>query len=172
MGNPMDGRFAALYPGTVAERTLEAAVAALGVPYRTNFPLYLFQGGLKSFPDFLIPSLELVIEVDGESHKGTEQADLERAADMYRVYGWRTVRIPNAIALADPFGAVTQCLLELGLARPMAPASLVLPQSCASARREKRPSRRGSSRSTRGKSASARSRKARSRAKTSPSASR
>jgi very-short-patch-repair endonuclease len=46
--------------------------------------------------DFACVSLQLVIEVDGASHRDAEQAafDAKRTADLER-WGWRVARIPN-----------------------------------------------------------------------------
>lgn len=130
MANPMHGRLAALYTGTKSELALEPAVAALGVPYRTNFPLYLYQGGMSYFPDFVLPSLRLVIEVDGQSHRGTEAEDSARAAEMWQVFGWVTVRCTNEEAESDPYGTVRRLLEEAGFAPPpyvLSPASWGMP---------------------------------------------
>lgn len=108
--NPLHGRFAALYCGTPAEHALEPAVAALGRPYRTNFPLYLYEGGLRFYPDFVIPSLGLVIEVDGPSHRGKDEEDDARSRELFRVYGWITARCTNEEALTDPFGTVARLI--------------------------------------------------------------
>lgn len=122
MPNPMNGRFAALYRGTPSERALEPAVAALGHPYRTNFPLYLYEGGCQFFPDFVIPSLGLVIEVDGDSHNETALEDAERSRILKETYGWTVVRCRNEEAEADPWGTVTRALAQAGLRRPLGPA--------------------------------------------------
>lgn len=110
----MGARWARLYRGTPAERSLEPAVAALGVPYRTQFPCFLYDGGLRYFPDFVLPTLGLVIEVDDSSHFTPEgrEADAARSADLARVYGWKVVRCTNREATEDPTGAVSRMLRE------------------------------------------------------------
>lgn len=112
MPGPMGMRWARLYRGTRAELAIEPAVARLGVPYRTQFPCFLFPGGLRYFPDFVLPTIGLVIEVDDDSHAGKTQEDAERSAALARVYGWRVVRCTNAEALADPDAAVSRMLRE------------------------------------------------------------
>lgn len=106
-------RFGKLYKGTPAEHALEDAVAALGVPYRTNFPMYLY--GARFFPDVLLPTLGAVLEVDDASHSQKTEADAERTERLRVDYGWRVARCTNEEALTDPHGAVRRMLLELGL---------------------------------------------------------
>jgi hypothetical protein len=162
--NPMHGRFTELYKGTPAELALEPAVAALGVPYRTNFPCYLHEGGVQSFPDFVLPSLGLVIEVDGPEHHTPEgvERDIARSRALFLAYGWRTLRCDNSAALREPYETVARLLKMVGLELPLSPAqALGLPN----ARRGKPPTRRGRAQSTRGGSGAARTRKARTPAK-------
>ncbi len=111
----MAGRWCKLYRGTPAEHALEDAVAALGVPYRTNFPLFLY--GARFFPDVLLPTLGLVLEVDDVSHgKGDRPAaDAERTERLENEYGWKVARCTNAEALSDPHGAVRRMLSSVGM---------------------------------------------------------
>ena len=111
----MATRWCRLYRGTPAELALEDAVAALGVPYRTQLPGFLF--GLRYFPDFVLPTLGLVIEVDDASHsKGTKpEEDAERTATIMREWGYRVVRCTNEEALEDPHGVIRRLLGEAGL---------------------------------------------------------
>ena len=130
---------------TPAERSLEPCVAALGLPYRCQFPCFLgfnpLTGddapGLPYFPDFVIPSLALVIEVDDESHATDKKAadDLLRTQRLAEAYGWRVVRISNADALQQPAAALTEALESAGIEVPRQPK-----------RRSGRGSRAGSSR--------------------------
>jgi very-short-patch-repair endonuclease len=112
----MSVRWGRLYRGTPAELALEDAVAALGVPYRTQFPGYMF--GLRFFPDFYLPTLQLVIEVDDPSHDKPDKiaADRERTAAL-EAMGWRVVRCRNEEALNDPRGTVQRLLGEAGITR-------------------------------------------------------
>ncbi len=107
-------RFGKLYRGTPAELALEDAVAALGVPYRNQFPGYLY--GFRAFPDFLLPTLGLVIEVDDSSHDRAEKKakDAERT-EMLEGRGWQVVRCTNAEAMSDPHSTVRRLLSEVGL---------------------------------------------------------
>lgn len=112
--NPMSMRWGQLYKGTDAERSLEDAVAALGIPYRTQFPGYIY--GSRYFPDFVLPTLQLVIEVDDDSHNKAEKMldDAERSESIEAKYGWTVVRCTNAEALSDPHGAVQRLLMDQG----------------------------------------------------------
>lgn len=97
-------RWAKLYSNpTEAEAALEPAIAALGVPYRFQHPLW----GLRVFPDFVIPSAKLVIEVDDPGHRRTAQRkkDAERTRMLNR-HGWTVVRCTNEEAIEDPEGTV------------------------------------------------------------------
>ncbi len=108
-------RWGKLYKGTPAELALEDAVAALGVPYRTQFPGYLY--GFRFFPDFLLPTLGLVIEVDDSSHDRAAKmlADADRT-EALEAHGFQVVRCTNEEALADPHGTVRRLLSSVGLA--------------------------------------------------------
>jgi very-short-patch-repair endonuclease len=112
--NPMAPRWNRLYKGTPAEHALEDAVAAIGVPYRTQFPGFLY--GFRFFPDFLLPTLKLVIEVDDSSHSRAKKRmeDEERSQVMADKFGWRVVRCTNREALDNPVGTVRALLIEAG----------------------------------------------------------
>lgn len=116
----MSVRWAKLYKGTAAELALEDAVASLGVPYRTQFPYYLY--GLRFFPDFLLPTLGVIIEVDDPSHNKADKiiADAERT-EALEAEGWRVVRCTNEEALSDPHGTVRALIRGLGFSVPLTP---------------------------------------------------
>ena len=103
-----------LYRGTPAELALEDAVAELGVPYRVQFPGFIY--GFRYFPDFLLPTIGVVLEVDDPSHfKGdAPEKDAERSAYLLEHFDWVTVRCTNEEALTDPRGAVARMLRESG----------------------------------------------------------
>ena len=111
--NPMGPRWNRLYKGTDAELSLEDAVAALGIPYRTQFPGFLY--GFRFFPDFLLPTLQVVIEVDDDSHSraAKKMSDAERTEHL-QDRGWTVVRCTNEEALNDPHGAVKRMLTDIG----------------------------------------------------------
>lgn len=111
--NLMAVRWGRLYEGTRAEHALEDAVAALGVPYRTQFPGWKY--GCRFYPDFVLPTLKLVIEVDDDSHDDKIEADEERSRTIYATWGWRVVRCTNEDALRDPTGTVRALLKSAGL---------------------------------------------------------
>lgn len=114
----MASRWCKLYKGTPAELALEDAVAAIGIPYRTQFPLFMF--GARYFPDFLLPTIGLVIEVDDPSHNTAEKRalDEQRTEVMRQMYGWRVVRCTNEEATNNPTGTVRRLLLEAGVSLP------------------------------------------------------
>lgn len=106
-------RWGKLYEGTPAEKSLEDAVAALGIPYRTQFPGYKF--GCRFYPDFYLPTIKLIIEVDDKSHEKKMLEDEERTRTMHAVWGVRVVRCTNAEALTEPYEAVERMLKSVGL---------------------------------------------------------
>ncbi len=108
-------RWGRLYEGTPAEHALEDAVAALGVPYRVQFPGWKY--GCRFFPDFVLPTLGLVIEVDDDSHNRTEKRlkDAERTEVIEEVWGWKVVRCTNNDALFRPKETVRKLLESVGL---------------------------------------------------------
>ncbi len=106
-------RWGKLYEGTPSEKVLEDAVAALGVPYRTQFPGWKY--GARFFPDFFLPTLGIIIEVDDSSHDHKTEADAERTATLEEVWGARVVRCTNEQAQRDPHGTVRALLASIGL---------------------------------------------------------
>lgn len=111
----MHMRWGRLYRGTPAEIAMEDAIAELGVPYRNNFPGFLY--GVRSFPDFYLPTLQLVIEVDDPSHNKAEKvvADRERTESLTAAWGVRVVRCTNKEALEDARGALRGMLGSVGM---------------------------------------------------------
>lgn len=111
----MASRWCRLYRGTPAELAMEDAVAALGVPYRNNFPGFMY--GTRSFPDLYLPTLALVIEVDDPSHNKADKiiADAERTEALELAWGVRVVRCTNDEALEDARGTLKRLLSSVGL---------------------------------------------------------
>lgn len=106
----MHARWGKLYRDmTPAELAMEEAVASLGVPYRAQFPYFLY--GLRYFLDFLLPTLGVVVEVDDPSHASPDRqiADARRTADL-TAEGWEVVRVTNEQALADAKTALLEAL--------------------------------------------------------------
>lgn len=97
---------------TDAERSIEPAVAALGVPYRTQFPCFLFGMG-KFFPDFILPTIGVVLEVDDKSHNDPEKekADALRTSALEK-FGYVVVRCTNEEAVNDPYGTVNRLIKQ------------------------------------------------------------
>ncbi len=116
-------RWAKLYSNpTPAELALEPAVAALGVRYRFQHPIW----ALKVFPDFVLPDFRVVIEVDDPGHRRTVQRrkDAERTARLTRA-GWRVVRCTNEEALEAPHETLDRILAPLQLSLPTKPTRKV-----------------------------------------------
>lgn len=111
-------RWGALYRGTKAEHALEEAVACLGVPYRTQFPGYLY--GFRYFLDFYLPTIGVVIEVDDPSHNRPEKMlkDADRT-EALEARGFQVVRCTNEEAMADPHGTVKQLLKSIHMWPPI-----------------------------------------------------
>lgn len=109
--------WAQLYKGTESELMLEAAVATLGVPYRTNFPCHNYLPRIAHFPDFLLPTLGLVIEVDGDEHRtlAGRRKDAERSELMTHEHGWTVVRCTNEEALYEPADTLDHLLFIAGI---------------------------------------------------------
>src|SRR5262249_21895052 len=114
MANVMAARWQKLYRSTGPELALEDAVASLGIPYRTQFPGYLY--GVRAFPDFYLPTIGLVIEVDGKEHNTDEHrlSDAERTEILQREWGVTVVRCTNREALEDPHGTLISMLRRVG----------------------------------------------------------
>lgn len=114
----MHQRWGRLYAQlTPAEAALEPAVAALGVPYRVQHPLFLLPPHhLRYFPDFVLLEQRVVIEVDDPGHdrRVKRTADAERTAAL-RAAGWRVVRCTNEDALRYPFATVNKLMAQLQL---------------------------------------------------------
>lgn len=139
----MAGRWGKLYrDSTPAELAMEGAIAALGVPYRNQFPYYLY--GLRYFPDFLLPTLGLIVEVDDESHFRPDkvEADAQRTSDL-EAEGWRVVRCTNDEALADPHGTLRGLLNSAGVdpANPSLQWPKALPSPRPTSQRSRREAR-------------------------------
>lgn len=92
---------------TAAEKALEPAIAALGERYRSQHPFLKH----KLFADFALLDRQLIVEVDGASHDAPrqKQKDLVHMLAL-RSDGWNVVRVSNERAMADPAGAVSECL--------------------------------------------------------------
>jgi hypothetical protein len=90
--NRMHGYWAKLNKGTDSEWALEPAIAALGRPYRWQYPFWT----IHRFADFALIDDKLVIEVDGDSHLKPEQAakDVETER-LLNSMGWQVVRCRN-----------------------------------------------------------------------------
>jgi hypothetical protein len=116
----MASRWTRLYPGTPAELALEPAVAALGVPYRFQHPMFLFDEPsgvkLRYFPDFLLLRERVVIEVDDDGHftAAGRRRDSQRTKLLTEA-GYRVIRCTNADAMRYPYATVNRMMRQLGL---------------------------------------------------------
>lgn len=104
--NPMPGYWTENYKGTPAELALEPHIAALGLPYRTQLPLFLF-GPLKFFPDFALPTIGWVIEVDDSSHEDKVEEDAIRTQKLEAI-GYRVIRCTNEEAINAPMAVMAR----------------------------------------------------------------
>lgn len=108
MANLFLTRWARLYVDpTRAERALEPAIAALGVPYRAQHPVF----AAGAILDFAVLGPRLAVEVDGPSHRTAKarEKDAARTAKL-EARGWTVVRCTNEEALADPHGTVARLI--------------------------------------------------------------
>lgn len=124
----MDGYWKRLYScQTDSEKAIEPAVASLGIPYRLQHPFYIW-GACKFFPDYLFPTIGVILEVDDDSHYDDEEkirADADRTSTLESL-GYLVVRCTNEEAERDPAGVirrlVTPHLGRKGPGLPKAPA--------------------------------------------------
>lgn len=104
------GHWAHLYTDiTQAEYAIEPAIAALGVRYRSQHPIFAYH----FIVDFALLDSRIIIEVDGKSHHGpkAQAADRERTLKLERL-GWVVVRCTNEEAIAEPHATVQKLLLD------------------------------------------------------------
>lgn len=104
------GNWAHLYTDlTQAEYAIEPAIAALGVRYRAQHPIFAYH----YIVDFALLDERIIIEVDGKSHNGPEakEADRGRTLKLERL-GWVVVRCTNEQAVSEPQATVQKLLLE------------------------------------------------------------
>ncbi len=127
-----------LYPGTPAELALEPAIAALAIPYRTQFPLFLYGLG-KYFPDVVFPTIGVILEVDDPSHDEDEKkaADALRTAALEKL-GYRVVRATNEEALNDPDGTIKRLIVRSGLLARKGPGLPPIPHKVKHRRKKKK----------------------------------
>lgn len=84
---------------TLAEQTLEPAIAALGERYRAQHPFF----SLYLIADFVLLDSRVVIEVDGKSHSTPAQIrkDLQHMIALEE-RGWAVIRVTNEQVMANP----------------------------------------------------------------------
>ena len=144
-----------LYKSTPAELSLEPALCETGLVVRSQLPGFLF--GFRFFPDFFLPQIGLIIEVDDPSHTRAEKiaSDAERTESL-EARGWRVVRCTNKEALEDPRGTVQGVLRQAGVTpadierakrRPLAEC---MPKPGAAPRKERRDAKVSRRRAARG----------------------
>lgn len=92
---------------TKAEQALEPHVAALGIPYRAQHPVF----SVGHILDFALLTEKIAIEVDGASHRGpkAQAKDAIRTAKLERL-GWVVTRMTNEEAMNDPEATLARCL--------------------------------------------------------------
>jgi len=111
--NTFLSRWAKLYVNlTTSELALEPAIAALGLPYRVQHPVFA-TGSVLDFAIYPrgVGGPKLAIEVDGKEHRTTagKAKDAERSAKL-KARGWTVVRVTNEEAKADPRGTVERVI--------------------------------------------------------------
>lgn len=143
-GNPMSARWGKLYKQTPAEQSIEPALsAATGCVVRCQFPGYLY--GFRFFPDFFLPQLGLIVEIDDPGHNRAAKilADADRT-EALETRGWTVVRCKNEEALNDPNGTVQRLLNDAGItpqkleAARRVPLSQCMPVTMKAGQRERR----------------------------------
>jgi very-short-patch-repair endonuclease len=94
---------------TKHEELLEPEVASLGEPYRTQHPFF----SLHHIADFYLPKRDIVLEVDGASHRKPAQAlkDKLHTLQLARL-GIKVVRCQNEEVEADPKGTLARLLAQ------------------------------------------------------------
>jgi very-short-patch-repair endonuclease len=94
---------------TKHEELMEVAVAGLGSPYRTQHPFF----SLHHIADFYLPGIQVVVEVDGASHRKPAQIlkDKLHTLQLARL-GIKVVRCQNEEVEADPKGTLAKLLLQ------------------------------------------------------------
>lgn len=109
-------RWAKLYTcPTRPELAIEPAVAALGVPYRAQHPVFAL-GAILDFAVFPrgLDAPGVALEVDGASHrtKAGIAKDAVRTPKL-EAAGWTVWRCTNEEALSDPHGTVSRMVTDL-----------------------------------------------------------
>jgi very-short-patch-repair endonuclease len=86
-----------LHAPTASEEALWQVLrgGALGVAFKRQVPL-----GERYIADFFAPSVRLVVEVDGDVHRGSRAADRRRDEWLQR-RGYRVVRVAADVVLRD-----------------------------------------------------------------------
>lgn len=94
---------------TESEKAIEPHIAALGVPYRAQHPIF----AAHFIVDFALLDERIIIEVDGKSHNSAaaKVADRVRTLAIER-FGWVVVRCTNEEAQREPAATVERLLME------------------------------------------------------------
>lgn len=108
---------------TPSEAALEPAIAALGIPYRAQYPFFK----LKHYADFALPTRKIIIEVDGKSHLTNKQRlkDIRDTLGL-EAMGWKILRCTNEEAQAHPTETVARLLAQAHRVTPLEPAAAAL----------------------------------------------
>jgi very-short-patch-repair endonuclease len=102
-GNTLASRWARLYAHpTAEEEALELHVAALGVPYRFQHPVFPAHA-ILDYAVFPPGGAKWALEIDGKSHftSAGRLKDLERTAKL-EALGWRVWRCTNDEVANNP----------------------------------------------------------------------
>jgi very-short-patch-repair endonuclease len=89
------------------QTALETEVAKLAVPYRIQHPF----PGAYAVVDFFIPSLGLILEIDGKEHRRGEKLEKDQIRDAKLAkMGYVTVRLRNEDVDENPEAAFKEAL--------------------------------------------------------------
>ncbi len=112
-----------LYKGTESELHLDPAIAALGLPYRFQHPVF----ATGAILDFAFPTIMVAVEVDGKEHRTKSGLVKDRArTEKLEAKGWRVLRCTNEDATRDPYGTVERLCLHSGVPELVSAAERLL----------------------------------------------
>lgn len=84
---------------TLAETILKEALIELGFNFQFQKPIH--SKSTCYIADFYFPHQHLVVELDGSAHKGREEYDAKRTANIKKYHGYHVLRFKNKAVFAD-----------------------------------------------------------------------
>lgn len=98
---------------TMAEKAVKDALTELGFEFQSAMMWHTKNGGYGgAIFDFYHSEAQLVVEIDGGSHKPRKGRDRRRDS-RFEVEGIRTIRIPNKRALRETEAVITEIRAEM-----------------------------------------------------------